>query len=138
MSDPRYTDTVYLVEASGYEHLALWQAWHRFLPWQQITRGEMVTAGSIRVGLCEKMPTCVDVAWAILNERRVCFYHACSMVVDHRLVEKWRKAEFPHIDWRDQHCNAMNFSQCLGYVWPMADRPEGTEERIQRHLRGIG
>lgn len=114
--DKRFAETVYLVEATDYEQLALWKEWHQFVPsWVEDSSGYGLEVGR-RAGL----PVVVSVTWAIINGKRVCFYEAVSQMVDHGMVEKWRHEEFPKL--RGAHCNAMNFAHCLEALWPHETR----------------
>lgn len=126
--DPRFKKTAYVVEATDCERNMLWREWAPFIPWLQDSYGMNVTVGKLG-----DHPVCVNISWDILNDRRVMFYSDSSMVVDHRMVEKWIKENLPqcfdNVCWST---NATNFSHCLNHVWPYESRPKGWDDGIKQ------
>lgn len=99
--------TTFVVEATDFEQLVLWDKWHDKLDWQEISRGLLRTIGEL-----DDRPICVSLLWSLLNGKPVCFYEATSQVVDYELVNEWRNKTFHAAG----HCNAMNFHLCLHVV----------------------
>ena len=110
-------DAVFLVEATHNEWHHLWVDWSeeslahgwgdhqiRRLQWEQISLGYRKTIGHFG-----GMPVAVSVSFARLRGLVVASYEATSQVVDYRMVEKWRKKEFPSARG---HTNASNFHIC--------------------------
>jgi hypothetical protein len=116
MVDPRYAVTAFVVEATDFEQLTLWQQWHETVTWQQDNPGWLET-----VGHNAGRPVCISVSWNVINGRHVMFYEATSQVVDHELVDAWLVANCnPKWDngTRRAHTNAMNFGHCIHAVAP--------------------
>jgi hypothetical protein len=128
---PDYTDrweewqktTAFVVEATSFESLELWSAWHKPVagegsryqresdpanaPWEQLNPGCVVTVGHLA-----KMPVCVSLSWSRVHGQLVLFWEATSMVVDNRLVEAWLTKHVPA--YKDgRHTNAINFHNCV-------------------------
>lgn len=111
-------EAVYLVEATHFEHHALWlehseearaNGWGdrriRPVPWESISLGYHDTIGHFG-----RMPVHVSVSFARVLGQVIAFYQATSQVVDHRMIEKWRKKEFPSARGRT---DPWNFHTCL-------------------------
>lgn len=109
---------VFLVEATDYESRHLWvdyseesarYGWGDIriprVPWEQITLGY-----GKGIGQCAGMPVYVSVTFAKIHHHVVAFYEATSQVVDHRMVERWLKTEFPAARGKT---NPSNFHLCL-------------------------
>jgi hypothetical protein len=118
--DPRFSETVYLVEANSYEALSLWGEhaqntgyFNKRFPdarpvvWEQLYNGFW-----LQVGELDHRPVCVNFFWSKLNGKLVCFWDACSQVVDHRMIEHWFDTNLAGIPRTD----AMNFGHVLGAV----------------------
>lgn len=116
-----FKDVVFLVEVSDSEQHLLWLIHHqeteghrrrRVLAWEQESRGVGVTIGRI----CRR-PVVLSLSYAKLNGKRVCFFYACSQLVDHALKDRWLRARTKHITWdggrRWAHCDGYNFHHCL-------------------------
>ena len=110
--------TVFLVEASDYEHHHLWldfseearaRGWGHpdfpRVPWEQISLGYGETIGHVG-----KMPVAVSVTFARVRGQAIAFYEATSQVVDYRMVERWTETAFPESRGRT---NPTNFHICL-------------------------
>jgi hypothetical protein len=120
--DPRYFEFVskfkevaFLVEADSFARLELWSKWYneeddvrkKIHTWEEISPGFCPT-----IGTCDNRPVCLSLSYNILNGKRVVFYDPVSQVVDHELVEKYLKLNFPGVGC----CDAMNFHQCMDFV----------------------
>jgi hypothetical protein len=117
-----FKDVVFLVEATGFEELALWNDFYnrpinqsaRIKKWKQCNPGHLVTIGNV-----DGRPVCVEIRYNILNGKKVIFYHVASQIVDHNMVERWLHRYSDHIRYdktRWAQCDAMNFSHCLNVV----------------------
>lgn len=93
-------------EATDFEHLALWQRWHEHVRWEQIREGR-----AYEIGTLDRRPICVCVFWAVIAGQRVVFYHGCSLLVDHAMVQRWVRANV--LTPGGTHANAMNFHNVL-------------------------
>ena len=69
-------------------------------PWKQEGMGFLLT-----VGLMDDRPICVTFSFAVISEKRICFWEATSQLVDYVVVENWLKEKFPGV----RRTNAMNF-----------------------------
>jgi hypothetical protein len=119
--DPRFKDTEFVVEADSFARLALWErfsteALHKTelntINWQQDSMGTCYQVGSL-----DNRPVNIDFVWAKLNNHLILFYHACSQVVDHKMVENWiEKYCNPQHNERRSHCDANNFAHAISYI----------------------
>ena len=114
--DPRFSETVFVVEATSFERMMLWAENDRRkrVRWEADGHGWL-----LQVGELGGMPVSVSFVWARLNGYRVVFCEATSQVVDHRQVEAWLEANCnPRWDGgtRRAHCDAMNFHHCLSHI----------------------
>jgi len=114
-------DTVFLVEATSYEHLCLWREYAEDsdrprasnpVLWRQENEGRLITVGSLA-----GMPVTLSVKWDIINNIRVMFYDSPSVVTDMRMIERWLDENTNCPKWdngtRLARCDAMNFHLCL-------------------------
>lgn len=110
-SESRLAATEYLVQATHEEGFMLWKTWHEKFEWVQITHGFGHVVGNVRLqkpnGEFESMPVAISMWWGILEGHLVCFYEDTSLVVDHRMIEKWIRPQVK------KHTNATNFHQCI-------------------------
>jgi len=105
-----FKDVVFLVEADDFARQVLLERVRTHRPdlksWQQVMEGRIVT-----IGYLGKRPICVSLFYAVIDGKRVMFFSACSMLVDHQLVEDWLRAGFkPGLYFSS---NAMNFHNCV-------------------------
>lgn len=111
--DPRFKDTVLLIEATSFEQYALWVIYSKqssssaqnkvhILDWKEDCSGVSYCAGEIN-----KLPVMISFTWAHWNGQRVCFYEAVSRAVDWDIVHGFLDVNFPNIPHDD--CN-----NCLG------------------------
>jgi len=124
--DPRFEDTVFVVEANGYERLSLWTKHchqgsveytsgppYKRYKWEQDNHGIWYQIGEL-AGL----PICVSFFWNKIDGHRVLFYECTSRVYDLQVIDGWLKAHCnPTWDGnRRAHCDAMNFHHCLDAI----------------------
>jgi hypothetical protein len=120
--DPRFEDTVFVVEANSYERLSLWSkhchqgstestlAKYKRYEWEQDNFGLTVEVGKI-----DNKPISITFFWFIIEGHRVAFYERNSWYIDLYQVDEWLK-KYCNPTWnygRRAHCNAMNFHHCL-------------------------
>lgn len=114
--DPRFASTEFLVEATTFEYMTLWQANDQKEPaakfrWLQDDFGRMVTVGTI-CGL----PVNISVRWEIINGHRILFWETVSRLVDIQMIEEWFDANcsprWDH-DRRLARTSALNFHLTL-------------------------
>lgn len=81
--------------------------------WEDLGSGFMVT-----IGYFGEHPVSISLQWAKIAGKWICFYYACSRVVDHSMVDKWIRENFDaqSKDGRWAHTNPMNFSHCLSDI----------------------
>jgi len=73
-----------VVAASPFEYMTLWEKWSKTHDWKSDMGGYLVTVGHIG-----RRPTCISVRSATIGGRKVMFYEATSMLVDHKKIEQW-------------------------------------------------
>lgn len=128
-TDPRFTNTMFVVEADSFAHQELWVKHSReshesgFGParpigrpreWRQDSRGFMAQVGGFG-----GMPVNAVCSWATIDGQLVMFYYGCSMVTHSEMIEKWIEARCnPRWDGgrRLARCDAMNFHHCLDAI----------------------
>lgn len=109
-----------VVECDSYGHHMLWvenhykatELEHRKLDWKSDQMGMMEI-----VGHCDGMPVCISLFKAVVDGQTILFVDACSMVVDHRLIDAWYKRALPKSAFRANgyvnKTDAMNFHNVL-------------------------
>lgn len=112
-------DTVFLVEATSFETHMLWAEHaedgilHKNVKWRQHT------TWVVEVGKLGGRPVCICLTWNSVNEALVCFWHATSQVVDHKMIEAWFEKNYEG-KWdggtRRATCDAWNFHHCLDVI----------------------
>jgi hypothetical protein len=118
-AESRLLQTKFAVEANNFEQFVLWSRHSKESPertdpnpmqWQQVSPGWVVTVGTI-----DDRPCNISMTWNELDGMLVCFYYACSQVVDHKQIEAWLEENFKGT-WgggRRATCDASNFHHCL-------------------------
>ena len=112
----RCAETIYIVEASTLEELYVWDNYHERYSWQQVSPGCIETCGSL-LGL----PVCIDMQWIRVGGGLVCFWHACSRMVDRDMIEAHLKKVFGSIPMT----NAMNFHHVCDVLRMLEKKTEG-------------
>jgi hypothetical protein len=120
----KLADTVFIVEANSYEHLALWResALQADRPdiaapvdWRQDNEGRFVELGKL-----DGMPVTLSLRWDIIDGCRVLFIDCPSVVQDWRMVDAWLEQNCNPPKWdggsRPARCDAMNFHHCLDAI----------------------
>lgn len=110
--DPRRLETFYLVEATSFEHLALWGENDLRTEGRVEWDGRGSSGWSIDVGRLADMPVCIYPYWDRIDGKQVCFWEATSAVVDYRMTDAWLAKEFPRV----RQTNAMNFGHVLALL----------------------
>jgi len=120
--DPRFADTVFVVEANGFESLTLWSMHshqgstesmlnpYKRYEWEQDSFGLTVKVGEIG-----GEDVRITFFWYIIDGHRVAFYERSSWYIDLYQVDAWLQA-YCNPTWdgsRRAHCDAMNFHSCL-------------------------
>ncbi len=129
-AETRLALTFFVVEATSFEHQALWAQhaedsiyppWNKRkncrayepLKWEQINDG-----WGVNVGHLDKRPICISVNWARIEDQLVMFWYPTSVVVDIAKCEAWIAAHFkrqlggPY----SQSCDANNFGHCINAI----------------------
>jgi hypothetical protein len=109
--DPRFADTVFVVEADLFKHRVLMNTWKDRVAWEEDNYGCFAV-----VGKAFRHDIAVQFWWAKLDGHRVLFYEPTSQVVDHRTIDAWLKTNCnPQWDGgsRRAHCDATNFHLCV-------------------------
>lgn len=112
-AEERLTKTFFIVEATRFERLALWQARAYFL-WEEVNPGWLITVGKL-----DHRPCCISTSWALLGGFLVMFWYNCSQVTDQVQTDAWLQAHFKGTydnGTRRAECDAMNFGHCLNAV----------------------
>ena len=89
----RFAQTVFLVEATDFERFILREQNSNGIAWTE----DLIPGEHRLVGTIDKCPVCVNLHWAILNEHRICFWDACSRMVDHHKIETYFNRYFPGV-----------------------------------------
>lgn len=113
----KFLDGVQAVVDIGdsYSHHMLWHEYHytrSHFTWEENNIGLMEIVGQLA-----DMPVCISLSKARVDGILVLFVEPTSMVVDHRLIDKWYKETLPPTAFRkDGYPNktdAMNFCNCI-------------------------
>jgi hypothetical protein len=121
--DPRFKDTEFVVEADSYARQTIWEQWStqamfkrpncNNINWEQDSMGCV-----LQIGTLDNRPVNIEFYWAKLIGHLVLFYHPCSQVVDHAMIETWIK-KYCNPQWdngRRAHCDASNFHHVISYI----------------------
>lgn len=103
--------TMFLVEATDFEKQCLWTAHNEATEWESALSGTMLCAGVL-----DGRPVNVVLSFAKLKGVTVCFWHACSQVVDFAMVENTLKETFGDLRYDGGHRRASVDAQNFGHV----------------------
>jgi hypothetical protein len=142
--DKRFADTVFFIEATGFEQQILWEQNDKRPAGERLSWGEDCRGFIHVIGYVDSRPVNVSFSFATLNGARVCFYEAVSQVVDFEMVDKFLREELG----MKAHCNAQNFHLCENRIVappPPAPAPfrelleaaKNGAERLRRERRDI-
>jgi hypothetical protein len=116
----------FVCEATDFEVHKLWEEYAKdntMNPGKWNThRWEQLGGWLETVGYRYDMPICISVRGVILDGRLVMFWHATSVVVDHRIIDEWLTKEvFAFVPkWdngtRKPDTNPMNFHHCINAI----------------------
>lgn len=114
MTDPRFEETVYTIDATHDEVHFLWCQYAAESPLPSYFPRSPIEPESLgrfeQVGELAGRPVCVSLLWWKVRGARICFIDAVSEVVDWKLIDAWRRERFPGVP----HTNAGNFHNCIG------------------------
>ena len=113
--DERWRLTEYVVEATHEEAFNLWQRYHPYVKYEQISDGWAHTVGSVLVKkdgdrVSKSYPVVVECNWALWDGHLIAYYDACSLVVHHGMVREYIDSIAPE---GAGHTNAANFHHAL-------------------------
>lgn len=94
------------------------------IDWEQISSGF-----ALKIGQIDSRPVCVTFSFAIINEKKICFYEATSQAVCHKMIEDFliEKFQLTHDNYcRWNHTNADNFHNCVGGLGRRDKEPRDT------------
>jgi hypothetical protein len=105
-----FTNTQFWVEADSFSRHELWAKFHKDYVWKQILTGLNITVGHVN-----DRSVVISVSWFYIDNVRVGFYHGCSQLVDHLMIEEWfKKYDVKYDrDHRRAFTDAGNFHHCL-------------------------
>lgn len=125
-AESRLAKTLFVVEATSFEQLALWrdcakqnhrgEADRTRYDWQErlCPSGWLVTVGELA-----GMPCAITMSWVKIDGQLIAFYYDCSVVTDSRQTEKWLADNFTG-KWdsgtRRAMTDANNFGHCLAAI----------------------
>lgn len=71
---------------------------------------ELITKDEYRV-----QPINISLSWAWIDDQLVCFWYACSQLVDHQMIEQWFDQNFhqTHDGGRRSRTDHQNFDNCI-------------------------
>jgi hypothetical protein len=86
-----------IMEVNNSEYQFLWEkyAYKGTVPWVVSREGGY----GVHVGDFHDRPTWIAIRTAVVNGKKILFWHATSLLVDHRLIEKWFRTHLPHIQY---------------------------------------
>lgn len=79
-----FENTYGLIEATDFERFALWKEYHGPIAWDTIPTG-IIT----QIGTLDNRPICISLFSAVINNRKIVFWHATSQIVDYYQIENW-------------------------------------------------
>ena len=96
-AEKRLSKSIAIVEATANEVHCLWREWAREskdsssgrLSWKDSLGGWVATVGEL-----DKRPVCIELRFDLIDSQMVCFWSACSEVVDHRMIKTWLDKRF--------------------------------------------
>jgi hypothetical protein len=110
--DDRFEHTEYVVAATGFEKLKLWEDFGQSgrLLWESQSNGLTAVLGYIG-----GLPINVGFSWAHLNKKLVLFYETVSRADDKDLVDQWLLNQCcpMTVEGRRAHTDGMNFGHCI-------------------------
>lgn len=83
-TDDFFGEARLVVEASSFEHQALWKEFADKISWKQVLHGTIPTVGHL-----EGKPVSVSIQFAVLEGHGVLFWHPTSVMVNYELIEAW-------------------------------------------------
>lgn len=87
----------------------LWREFKQYRPgkeWKQCLSGPLITVGKL-----DDRPVCISVFVHTIDDERIVFYEATSMVVDHQMIDNWFLEHLP-----DSALKQYNLSQGDRYL----------------------
>lgn len=115
-AESRIAITQFLVEADDFAYHELWSKFCKkssYCKYPEIANWEQINGFLVTVGKHDDRPVCISLNWCILDGFVVCFWHATSELIDHKIIEEWFKKHYPKSDKR---CDANNFHICLSAI----------------------
>jgi hypothetical protein len=113
-NEAKLFSTIFFVEATHTEQFYLWKEYHEGHQWVQDSEGFYKTIGFIKDDT--SMPVTVSFSFIEIHGKRVCFYEATSIYVDHNMVQEYIKSHYP-VKWdnnmRTAMTDAMNFHHAI-------------------------
>lgn len=123
--EEKIANTVYLVEATDFEVLALWKdfslehvAGKAVVEDHRVSWKDLSTEGH-SIGHLDGRPVMFWMRWVLLDGRLVCFWHSTSEVVDYAMIGKHMDKTFPEVGRTD----APNFHLAIGHVRGLHEEP---------------
>lgn len=108
--DDKCDQTLFLVEADSFATLRLWQDWSSEATGNNCEWKQDSTSYVEEVGRIGERPVCAMISWYLIENIRVGFWEATSMVVDYEIIENWLRKRFKNVK---QKTNAINFHNVL-------------------------
>ena len=123
--DPRFADTIFVVEANSFELHMLWSMHshdgsieNTCVPYRRYEWEPDCFGSTVKVGEIGGKDILITFFWNTIDGHRVAFYERCSWCIDFYQVETCL-LENCNPKWdgnRRAHCNAMNFHHCLDAI----------------------
>ena len=88
------------VEATSFERYCLWGKNNEKYKWKQQTIGT-----AIKIGQLDNMSIFISLSFAKINDYNILFYYPSSVVVDWRIIDKWKDDALKNAKFTD----AQNF-----------------------------
>ena len=127
----RLKDTKFVVEANGFETLALWEKHSSQSDFKSPTYNipkfhiEQVNPGwALTIGELAYKPVVMSVSWWKIDGVLIMFYDMVSRMVDYQMKDDWlsKNCDPKDLDGRPANCNAMNFHNVIHYIQRSKER----------------
>jgi len=98
------------------------------IDWQQVSNGFMILLGPYEFN-GETLPITIEVGFAIVKGRKVCFYNSPSRLVHHGIIDEYMRKHFQrtydnYSRWC--HCDSNNFHNCVSGLDRLDAEPRNT------------
>jgi hypothetical protein len=90
-SEEHLANTVFFIEASSFERIALWKEYQDKRKWVECCSGFTRNVGFIK----EDCPVHLELFFVLIDRQTVCFYTSPSRYVDWTMIESYLDTKYP-------------------------------------------